>query len=240
MSKLIVYGTGRGTRSFLFTCVVFTPPLRSCANHPRVGSARELEPGPTSPFQLANHSVLVGKLYQVKSLWTGKRASSKPASWNCLVHCWRLGCRRERRWSNYSRPSRASTGSTHVKKRLKNMRALCAPSAGETPRCDLCRQSPDERLATATALLAMLDSASECHGGEEAMDAFLRLGGPSILRFRLDSMDGLVQCLITARAPALRLFVGSLVPLLVCVWCVRSDPQPDRGGCKYSRIKSFL
>lgn len=28
------------------------------------------------------------------------------------------------------------------------------------------------------------------------MDSFLRLGGPSILRFRLDSMDGLVQCLI--------------------------------------------
>ena len=147
-------------------------------------------------------------------MWTGKRASSKPASWNCLLHFWRLGCRRERRWSNYSRPSRASTGSTHVKKRPKNMRALCAPSAGETPRCDLCRQSPDERLATATALLAMLDSASECHGGEEAMDAFLRLGGPSILRFRLDSMDGLVQCLITARAPCVCLSV----PLFLCLF----------------------
>merc|ERR1719265_3025106 len=51
-------------------------------------------------------------------------------------------------------------------------------------------QSPSERLATATALLALLDPASESHGGKEAVDAFLRAGGPSILRYRLDSMDG--------------------------------------------------
>ena len=61
-------------------------------------------------------------------------------------------------------------------------------------RAYLCRQSPSERLATATALLALLDPASESHGGKEAVDAFLRAGGPSILRYRLDSMDGSSAC----------------------------------------------
>ena len=55
------------------------------------------------------------------------------------------------------------------------------------------RQSAAERLKTATALLALLDPASETYGGEPAVDAFLGAGGPSILRYRLDSMDGLTK-----------------------------------------------
>jgi hypothetical protein len=52
------------------------------------------------------------------------------------------------------------------------------------------RQSPDARLATAKALLALLDPASESYGQEAAVDAFLIAGGPSIMKYRLDSMDG--------------------------------------------------
>ena len=52
------------------------------------------------------------------------------------------------------------------------------------------RQSSDERLATAKALLALLDPASESYGKETAVDAFLVAGGPSIMKYRLDSMDG--------------------------------------------------
>ena len=49
-------------------------------------------------------------------------------------------------------------------------------------------------LSRATALMALLDPASKGEGREEAVDAFLRAGGPSILRYRLDSMDGSGAC----------------------------------------------
>lgn len=54
-----------------------------------------------------------------------------------------------------------------------------------------CRQSAGERLATSKSLYALLDPASESYGGVAAVDIFLDSGGPSILKFRLDSMDGL-------------------------------------------------
>lgn len=56
-------------------------------------------------------------------------------------------------------------------------------------------QSPETRLVTAKALHALLDPQSATYGGEAAIDAFLENGGPSILRYRLDSMDGLPRSL---------------------------------------------
>ncbi len=45
-------------------------------------------------------------------------------------------------------------------------------------------------MVTAKTLLGLLDPASDQYGGEDAVNAFLVGGGPSILRYRLDSMDG--------------------------------------------------
>jgi hypothetical protein len=55
-----------------------------------------------------------------------------------------------------------------------------------------CRQSPAERLETAKALMALLDPTSDTYGGPAAVDAFLCGGGPSIMKYRLDSMDGML------------------------------------------------
>mmetsp|Transcript_12409 Transcript_12409/g.19651 ORF Transcript_12409/g.19651 Transcript_12409/m.19651 type:complete len:115 (+) Transcript_12409:2-346(+) len=68
------------------------------------------------------------------------------------------------------------------------------------------RQSAEVRLVTATTLMALLDPASASYDGEAGVDAFLGAGGPSILRYRLDSMDG-VSLAVVALTLALLLFL---------------------------------
>jgi len=106
--------------------------------------------------------------------------------------------------------------------RLSPRLKLCAPPAAARARlralrgcsggasCSECRrvfsfrQKPAERLETAKALMALLDPASDTYGGEAAVDAFLVCGGPSIMKYRLDSMDGLCSVLgVVPRARAL-------------------------------------
>jgi len=40
--------------------------------------------------------------------------------------------------------------------------------------------------------MALLDPTSDTYGGPAAVDAFLCGGGPSIMKYRLDSMDGML------------------------------------------------
>ena len=99
----------------------------------------------------------------------------------------------------------------------------------------VCRQKPDDRLVTAKALHALLDPASATYGGDDAVDAFLAQGGPSILRYRLDSMDG--DWMVEARNGTTDLIdtiarLPGLQKTCVCLLLFAAQPATDvRPAC---------
>ena len=96
-------------------------------------------------------------------------------------------------------PPCPSCASMAARARLRALRALRA-LRGLGPYCALvlsavaCSREGRiaERLETAKALMALLDPTSDTYGGPAAVDAFLCGGGPSIMKYRLDSMDGML------------------------------------------------
>ena len=83
----------------------------------------------------------------------------------------------------------------------------------ERRRLFMCRQKPAERLETAKALMALLEPTSDTYGGPDAVDAFLCGGGPSIMKYRLDSMDGM-RCRCVSRCCSSRFILSVAESLL--------------------------